>query len=204
MMTKPTKTKTHSGATASDMPSAAAPSEEPAPETLVRLGQIFRPHGVRGELKVAPDMEDPTRFEALDTVYVGPDPQRVTPHRITSVRYQHTKRGTTVILQLDGIADRGDAEVVAKQSLFAPEEALPPLDDDELFVHDLIGLDVVTDDGDPIGTLSNVLTLPAHDVYVVHAPGQPERMIPAVENFIVDIDLEAGRIVVRPIEGLLD
>lgn len=179
-------------------------SDVPAPETLIRLGQIFRPHGVHGELKVAPETDDPTRFEALDTVYVGPDEGRVTLHRITSVRYQETKRGITVILQLDGIADRGDAEVVAKQHLYATEDALPPLEEDELFVHDLIGLDVVTEDGETVGTLSNVLPMPAHDIYVVHRPGHAEQMIPAVDDFIVEIDLEAGRLVVRPIEGLLD
>lgn len=179
-------------------------SDVPAPEALVRLGQIFRPHGVRGELKIAPDMEDPTRFEALDVVYVGPHEGRVTPHRITSVRYQETKRGVTVILQLEGIADRGDAEVIAKQHLYATEDALPPLEEDTLFVHDLIGLEVVTDTGEPVGTVANVLALPAHDVYVVHKPGQPERMIPAVDDFIVDLDLDAGQLVIRPIEGLLD
>lgn len=179
-------------------------SDAPAPDALIRLGRIYRPHGVRGEIKVAPDMEDPTRFEALDVVYVGPDESRVTRHRITSVRYQETKRGVTVILQLDGIADRGDAEVIAKQHLYATEDALPPLDDDELFVHDLIGLDVITEDGTAIGTLSNVLPMPAHDMYVVHRPGHAEQMIPAVDDFIVDVDLDAGQVVIRPIEGLLD
>lgn len=179
-------------------------SDVPAPEALIRLGHIFRPHGVRGELKVAPDMEDPTRFEELDLVYVGPDEGRVTPHAITSVRYQETKRGVTVILRLEGIADRGDAEIIAKQYLYATEDALPPLDEDELFVHDLIGLEVVTEDGEPVGTVSNVVPMPAHDVYVVHQPGESEKMIPAVEDFIVDLDLDAGRLVIRPIEGLLD
>jgi 16S rRNA processing protein RimM len=178
--------------------------ESPAPETLIRLGRIFRPHGVRGELKIAPDMDDPTRFEALDAVYVGPDPGRVTKRHIASVRYQETKRGITVILQLEGVDDRGDAEVVTKQHLYAPEEALPPLDEDELFVHDLIGLDVVTEDGTAVGTLSNVLPMPAHDMYVVHRPGHAEQMIPAVDDFIIDIDLEAGRVLIRPIEGLLE
>jgi 16S rRNA processing protein RimM len=181
-----------------------SPSDAPEPDTLIRLGQIYRPHGVHGELKVAPDTDDPSRFEALDVVYVGPHEGRVTRHRITSVRYQETKRGITVILQLDGITDRGDAEVIAKQHVYVTEDALPPLDEEELFVHDLIGLDVVTEDGDDIGMLSNVLPMPAHDVYVVHRPGRGEQMIPAVEDFIVAIDLEAGRIVVRPIEGLLD
>ena len=155
-------------------------------------------------LKVAPDMEDPTRFETLDVVYVGPDERRVTPHRVTSVRYQETKRGITVILKLDDIDDRGDAEGVAKQYLYATEDALPPLEEDEIFIHDLIGLEVVTEDGESVGRVSNVLPMPAHDVYVVHRPGHAEQMIPAVEDFIIDVDFDAGRLVIRPIEGLLD
>ena len=186
------------------MSSPSTTPESPAPETLIRLGRIFRPHGVRGELKIAPDMEDPTRFEALDAVYVGPDSGRVTKHRIASVRYQETKRGITVILQLEGIEDRGDAEVITKQHLYAPEDALPPLEEGELFVHDLIGLAVATEAGEEIGKVSNVLEHPAHDVYVVHRPGHPEQMIPAVDEFIVEIDLDAEQIVIRPIEGLLE
>jgi 16S rRNA processing protein RimM len=186
------------------MSSPSTTPDSPAPETLIRLGRIFRPHGVRGELKIAPDMEDPTRFEALDAVYVGPNPGRVTKRCIDSIRYQETKRGITVILQLEGITDRRDAEVITKQHLYAPEDALPPLEEDELFVHDLIGLTVVTEDGNEVGMVSNVLPHPAHDVYVVHRPGQPEQMIPAVDEFIVAIDLDAEQIVIRPIEGLLN
>lgn len=177
--------------------------EAPAPESLLQIGRIFRPHGVRGELKVAPDTDDPSRFEQLAVVYVGPHERRVTPHRVASVRYQETKRGVTVILRFEDVTDRGDAEVLAKQNVYATEEALPPLESNEVFVHDLIGLKVVTEDGEPVGSVANVLPMPAHDVYVVHRPGHPEQMIPAVEDFIVAIDLDAGRLVIRPIEGLL-
>ncbi len=179
-------------------------SDAPAPESLLRLGRIFRPHGVRGELKVAPDMDDPTRLEAVEVVYVGPHEGRVVPHRVTSVRYQETKRGTTVILRLDGIADRGDAEVVTKQFVYATEDDLPPLEEDEFFVHDLIGLEVVTEAGERVGTVTNLVEMPAHDVFVVQRTEGGERMIPAVEDFIVEIDIDAGRLVIRPIEGLLD
>lgn len=179
-------------------------SEAPAPESLLRLGRIFRPHGVRGELKVAPDMDDPTRLEAVEVVYVGPHEGRIVAHRVTSVRYQETKRGTTVILGLDGIADRGDAEVITKQFVYATEDDLPPLEEGELFVHDLIGLEVVTEAGEPVGTVLNLVEMPAHDVFVVQRAEGGERMIPAVDDFVVDIDLEEGRVIVRPIEGLLE
>lgn len=183
----------------------------PAPETvpvdpaaLIRIGFVYRPHGVRGELKIDPeDTDDPTRFEALDTVYVGTRPQSVEQWAIASVRYQDTKRGTTVILRLDGIDSRDAAERVTKANVFAHEDALE-LDEGELFVHDLVGLDVVTEDGDTVGTLSNVMTYPAHDMLVVRRPGQPEALVPMVDAIVRDIDLDAARVVIRPIDGLLD
>ena len=176
----------------------------PAPESLIRVGQIYRPHGVRGELKVAPETDDPARFTELSQVYVGRDVQHTTAHAVEGARFQETKRGITVILKLDGIDSRDDAEHVTKQQLFAAEAELPPLDEDEVFIHDLIGLDVVTEGGEAIGTVANVLTLPAHDTYVVRRPGKPEAMIPDVDDFIVALDLDDGRLVIRPIEGLLE
>ena len=177
----------------------------PAPDTLMRVGRIFRPHGVHGELKVEPQTDDPARFEELTDLYIGPDDRQVTGYAIESIRYQETKHGITVILKVEGIDSRGDAEVVAKQFVFADEEALPPLDDDEIYIHDLIGLQAFTEEGEAIGMISNVLNMPAQDVFVVYdQETTTEHMIPAVEEFIVDIDLDAERVVVRPIEGLLE
>lgn len=175
-----------------------------APEAMVQVGFVFRAHGMEGELKVNPEhTDDPARFEELDTVYLGRSPHAVTRHEIASVRYQETKRGTTVILGLADVASRSDAEEVMKQKVFADEADLE-LADDEIFIHDLVGLSVVTEAGETLGTVANYMEMPAQDVFVVHRPEAGEAMIPAVEDFIVDIDLDGGRLVVRPIEGLLD
>jgi 16S rRNA processing protein RimM len=175
-----------------------------APEAMVQVGFVFRAHGMEGELKVNPEhTDDPARFEELDTVYLGRSPRAVTRHEIASVRYQETKRGTTVILGLADVASRSDAEAVMKQKVFADEADLE-LADDEIFIHDLVGLSVVTEAGETLGTVANYMEMPAQDVFVVHRPEAGEAMIPAVEDFIVDIDLDGGRLVVRPIEGLLD
>ncbi|MFB6247116.1 MAG: ribosome maturation factor RimM [Salinibacter sp.] len=184
----------------SDSPSYA----DVAPEAMVQVGFVFRAHGIDGELKVNPEhTDDPARFEELDTVYLGRSPHAVTRHAIASVRYQETKRGTTVILGLADVASRSDAEAVMKQKVFADEADLE-LADDELFIHDLVGLTVVTEAGEALGTVANYMEMPAQDVFVVHQPEAGEAMIPAVEDFIVDIDLDEGRLVVRLIEGLLD
>lgn len=175
-----------------------------APDAMVQVGFVFRPHGMDGELKVNPEhTDDPTRFEDLDTVYVGQEPHRVTRHTVASVRYQETKRGTTVILGLEGVETRSDAEALSKRLVFAHEEALE-LAEDEVFVHDLVGLEVVNEDGDVLGTVSNYMEMPAQDVFVVRRPNHEEAMIPAVEEFILEVNIEEGALVVRPPEGLID
>ena len=175
-----------------------------SPTALVQVGFVFRPHGMDGELKIDPSStDDPTRFEDLPFVYVGPQPHRVMRHAVASVRYQQTKRGVTVILGLDGIEDRDDAEAVAKMKVFATEEALE-LGEGELFAHELVGWDVATDEGTLLGTVANLMEMPAQDMLVIRTPENQETMVPAVEDFIVAIDEEEERIVVRPIDGLLD
>ena len=170
----------------------------------MQVGFVFRPHGMEGELKVNPEhTDDPARFEDLDTVYIGRTPHQVTRHAIASVRYQQTKRGTTVILGLADVETRDDAEAIAKLRVFAHEDDLE-LAEDEIFVHDLVGLEVVTEEGEVLGTVANYMEMPAQDVFVVTRPNNDEAMIPAVEDFIVDIDLEGGQLVVHLVEGLIE
>jgi 16S rRNA processing protein RimM len=175
-----------------------------SPRDLVQVGFVFRPHGLEGELKIDPEHTDePARFEELSAVYLGVQPPRVTRHVVVSVRYQKTKRGTTVILGLEGIDDRDDADAVTKFKVFATEEALE-LGEEELFAHQLVGWEVVTEDGSILGTVANLMQMPAQDMIVVRGPDDEETMIPAVEDFIVGFDEEDGRITVRLIEGLME
>lgn len=173
------------------------------PTDLVQVGFVFRPHGMEGELKIDPGAtDDPARFEELPVVFLGAQPHRVTRHAVASVRYQQTKRGTTVILGVEGIEDRDDAEAVSKFKVFATEEALE-LGEDELFAHDLVGWKVVTEEGTVLGTVANLMEMPAQDLFVVRTSDDEEKMVPAVEDFILALDEEEERVVVRPIEGLM-
>jgi 16S rRNA processing protein RimM len=108
-----------------------------------------------------------------------------------------------VVVKMVGVDSREDTEAYRQMSVFADAEDLPPLEEDEFFIHDLVGLDVSDEDGGAVGTVTDVLHLPAQDVLVVSRSGREPAMIPVVDEFIVDIDVEARRIVVRPIEGLL-
>jgi len=174
-----------------------------SPTALVQVGFVFRPHGMDGELKIDPSStDDPARFEELPFVFLGAQPHRVTRHSVASVRYQQTKRGTSVILGLEGIENRDDAEAVAKFKVFATEEALE-LGEDELFAHQLVGWDVLTEEGTFLGTVANLMEMPAQDMFVIRTPEDEEKMIPAVEDFIIAIDEEEEHVVVRPIDGLM-
>jgi 16S rRNA processing protein RimM len=174
------------------------------PDALLLVGRVGKAHGVHGEVKVIPETDDPHRLTGLTTVFLGQRPSATVRHTVASVWLQQTKRGLIAVFKLDDIDTREAAAALGHQGVFVPEEELPPLEDDEFFIHDLVGLQVVTDQGEPIGLIEDVLEGPAHSIVVVHRPGQPDSMIPVVPAFIAAIDLEAGQVVVQPIEGLLD
>ena len=170
---------------------------------MVLIGRVVRPHGVRGEIKVLPETDDPARVQALGGLWLGARPDRAVRREVESVRAQPTSRGLMLIFRLRGVDTREAAEALQKQSVYCPESDLPPLEADEFFLHDLIGLPVLSEDGTPLGTLVRVLELPAHPVYVVRLEDGREAMAPAVPEIVVEVQ-PGSRIVIRPLEGLLD
>ena len=168
------------------------------------VGRVGKTHGVMGEVKVWPETDDPARFESLETVYVGPDRERAAPRAVESVRYQQRKGGVAVVLKLEGTDTLDDAATLRNALVFADADALPPLDDDEFFLHDLIGLHVVSPEGEALGTVKDVMEMPAHPVCIVARPGKPDAMLPLIPAFIEDVDLDAGTLVADVIEGLFE
>ncbi len=189
------------------MPEPAVPPSDaaraPAPDDLLLVGRVVKAHGLRGEIKVAPVTDDLARLEAVETLYLGRAPEEAAPHPVAALRFQQTKRGPLALLQLGDTDTREAAEALRKLAVYAAEADLPPLEEDEVFIHDLIGLEVVSEEGEAVGTVKDLLRQPAHDVYVIAREGRPDALVPAVEAFVVDLDLDAGRLVIRPIEGLL-
>ncbi|MEX1055663.1 MAG: ribosome maturation factor RimM [Rhodothermales bacterium] len=172
-------------------------------DSLLLVGRVSKAHGVRGELKIIPETDDPERLEDLTAVFVGRTAGTAERREIESIRLQPVKQGTVVVMKMAGVDSREDTEAFRQMSVFADVEDLPPLEEDEFFIHDLIGLDVFDEEGGAVGRVTDVLHLPAQDVLVVARSGKDAAMIPVVDEFIVEIDVDEGRIVVRPIEGLL-
>jgi 16S rRNA processing protein RimM len=102
-----------------------------------------------------------------------------------------------------GVDSPETAAALRGQNVYAPESDLP-LEEGEYFLHDLIGLDVVDESGAPLGTVADLYDTDAHLLYAVRLPDGRKALVPDVEAFVVDLDLDARRLVLRPIEGLLD
>lgn len=166
------------------------------PSFLIVIGQISRPHGVHGELRVVPYTDLPERFSWLKTVYVGEkEPQLL---QVESVRFHHD----LILLKFVGYDDRDAAAVWRGALLQVPESEAIPLAEGEYFLFQLIGLDVVTDSGKPLGKLTQILETGANNVFCVNGE-HGELLLPDIDEVILDIDFANGRMTVHPLPGLL-
>ena len=162
----------------------------------VLVGRVGRAHGLRGEVTVMPTTDSPEqRFAPGSLLRSGTGATL----RIRSYRWQ----SGTLVLGFKGAADRSAAKALRGTELWAPADDVTDVDDDEYHDTSLIGLAVVDPEGAPLGTVARVLHLPAQDVLAVATPAG-ERLVPFVVDLVPEVDLAAGRVVVRPIPGLLE
>jgi 16S rRNA processing protein RimM len=166
---------------------------------LLAVGKIVKPFGIRGEVVLHPMTENLARFKKLKRVFIGKTDVAATETTVLDVVVE--QRG--VRIRLDGIADRTAAEQIVGSLLFVDERDAVRLPKGAYFIHDLLGMNVVDEQGTTVGVMKDVLKYPAHDVYVVGREGK-EFLIPAVKEFIRKIDVETRTMRVRLIEGMLD
>ena len=171
---------------------------------LRMVGTVTRPHGVRGALKVRPETDDPSRFERLEAVYLGKTNDHVTAFRIAGVAFQPMKSGVAVLLELDGIDSREAAEALHGVSVWARESDLPPLEDGEVFLSDLVGVEVRSVTGKVLGTVEDVLEFPAHPALAVRRTSGEQALVPLVPDLVPEIDLDGGYLTVAELEGLIE
>lgn len=147
-------------------------------------------HGILGELRIQPWSDNAEFLLPFETLYIGGKPMKVKSLRVHK---------SLLLAMLEGIEDVNSAmRMVGKVvSIDRSDASLP---EGSVFIVDLVGLEVKTEEGRPLGRLSEVLTLPANDVYVIK--GESEILIPAVTDFVKEINTEAGYIIVRLIEGM--
>lgn len=164
----------------------------------VTIGVVSGAHGIQGEIKVVPMTDDPQRFRLLDQIYLDFSANNLKSYTIQRVRFQ--KR--TILLKLEGIEDRSTVEQLQGIELKIPRESCLELPDDQYYIFQIIGLAVYSTDGQWLGKLSDVMQMPANDVYVVQN-GEQEILIPAIKDVIKKVDLETGVMTIELLEGLL-
>lgn len=166
-------------------------------EQLLQVGVISSTHGVRGEVKVFPTTDDPQRFKSLKNVILDTGKEQI-PLEIQGVKFFKQ----FVILKFKGIDNINDIERYKRRSLFVTREDAVELEEDEYYIADLIGMDVITDE-DEEGKLVDVIETGANEVYVVEFDKYGEVLIPAIHDCILDVDIEAMSMKVHLLEGLV-
>lgn len=165
---------------------------------FVTVGCLGKPHGIKGELELVILTDFPERFYSGAAFLIRSpltDTQRVT---IGNVK----KKGGKLIIKLEGVDAREQAEAISGWQLVIPAEEVARLPEDTYWHHDLIGLNVFTMGGRKLGAIREVMSGAANDVYVVR--DGKEYLIPAIGEVIKEIDLKNRRMTIEPIPGLLE
>ena len=164
----------------------------------LQVGVITQTHGIKGEVKVFPTTDDASRFKELRNVIMDTGRERLSME-IENVKFFKQY----VIVKFKGYDSINDVEKYKTAKLYVTREHAVRLKKDEYFVADLIGMRVVTVEGEPFGTLKDVMVTGANDVYVVEREGMPEVLLPAIRECIRNVDMEQGVITVHIMEGLV-
>lgn len=171
------------------------------PAGHMAVGQIVGVHGLYGEIKVEAYTDNPDRFAPGVTLLLGEELEPVT---VESVR----PHKSNLLVRLEEVEDRTAAEDVRGLWLYVAEADAAELEQGAYWIHDIIGLQVVTSDGTAIGKISDVFATGANDVYVVQPAagvnGGREVLLPALTDVVERVDLPAGIMVIRLPDGLID
>ena len=155
---------------------------------FLTIGEITKPHGIKGEVKVFPLTDDIQRFKKLKRVFI--DGQEV---KISYVTVGHDR----AILRLEGVDSVEDAEKLRKKLLVVPREEAVKLEEDSYFIEDLKDCTVYDEEGLELGKVADVIQTGANDVYWIKKP--KELLIPAIRDVVLSVDVEAEKIIIKPI-----
>lgn len=168
-------------------------------EDMLRVGVITSTHGIKGEVKVFPTTDDPKRFEDLKYVIID-EGRNKTELKIGGVKYFKQY----VILKFKEIDDINDVMKYVKKDLWIYRRDAVPCGENENYICDLIGLTAVTEEGEELGIVDDVILTAANDVYQVRRKDGGKLLIPAIRQCILNVNLEEKTMTVHLLDGLLD
>lgn len=162
---------------------------------LLEVGKIVNTHGLRGEVKVVAWTDTPDVFEDLEYVYCGSE--KLT---LKSVKYQKNN----IIVKFEEIQSIEEAEKYKNKILTAERDMLGELPEGTYYIADLIGLEVIDDEGNLLGTIGDVFNTGSNDIYEVKREGKKPLLLPVIDEVVLDVNIEEKRVTVHVMEGLED
>ncbi len=168
-------------------------------EDIFRIGVITSTHGLKGEVKVFPTTDDLNRFKTLKKCFIRTSKGDVPVEKNTCKFFKNM-----VILSFKEFKDINEIEKYKGLDIYVNREDAVPLEEDEYYISDVIGMDVVTDDGNILGKLADVMQTGANDVFVVNLADDKELLIPVIKDCVMDMNYETGIITVKLMKGMLD
>lgn len=172
-------------------------------DALLLVGRLTKPHGIRGELKLLPDTDDPARLRGAKRLFVGESAASARERKVEGLRAHQTGQGLVLLVRFADLDTPDAAEALRGLNAYAHRDDLPPLEDDEFYLDDLEGCAVVDERLGSLGVVREILDLPSHPVLVVERTGADDLLVPLVDAFVLDVDLDAETVTVRAAD-LLD
>ncbi|WP_028782764.1 ribosome maturation factor RimM [Thalassobacillus devorans] len=169
-------------------------------QQMYNVGKVINTHGIKGEVKVMRITDFDERFQPGEPLYWMKDGGK--PEKLIVSGHRNHKGFD--LLTFEGLPTINDVEHLKGGILQIREEQLSDLEEGEFYFHEIIGCRVILEDGTELGKVKEILTPGANDVWVVEREGKPDALIPYIEDVVKKVDLEEERIVIDPIEGLLD
>ncbi|GAA0495446.1 ribosome maturation factor RimM [Salinibacillus aidingensis] len=168
---------------------------------MFNVGKIVNTHGIKGEVKVIKITDFDERLEPGSKLYWVSDDGSITiPLEVDGHRIHKNFH----LLHFDGYSSINDVEPLKNGMLKVSEEQLLTLDEGEYYYHEIIGCEVVTEEGEKVGIIKEILSPGANDIWVVKRSGEKDGLIPYIEEIVKQVDVEHKKVVIHPMEGLLD
>jgi 16S rRNA processing protein RimM len=166
---------------------------------LITIGKAVKPFGVKGEMKIEPLTDFPGRFNGLRRVYLVSPSGKEATCQVTAVRYA----GKSIYLMFSGYDSPEKAKALNGWLIKVPQEEAAPLPEGAYYWFELIGMEVVSESGESLGTVSDIFETGSNDVYVLKR-GRKEIYIPATKEIIKQVDRATRCITIHVMDGLLE
>jgi 16S rRNA processing protein RimM len=169
------------------------------PVVYLAIGTLRRTHGIRGDILLDVETDFPERLKPGTSIYVGDTKQQL---KITRRR----SHNDGLILGFEGISNAEQCARYRAHTVYVLAEDRPPLPEGEYYHHQILGLKVVDESGAVLGVITEIIETGANDVYVVTNPESTARdiLIPAIKQVLLDVNLDAGTMLVHLLPGLVD